>query len=282
MTLLLNAVLILLASRVQEIDQETRLALSSLETMPSRRRDYMAMTKCKECGGPLSTKADACPACGAKQPRTSGCALVAAWGIGIVVLLVLIGQYNSRPSTPTTALPASAPSSHEQAASTQASNALPELHPAPDAVGANWSYAQTKDQMSPGTVSSAMTESTNTVSFGFPYQGAQHATLYLRSHPRHGQDVIFGIEKGQFLCSSYDGCSVLVRFDDQKAVRYAATGSADNGTTMLFFHNYAGFVAAMSKAKQVRISAAIYQEGAPVFEFDVTGFDKQKYRPSAK
>jgi len=62
-------------------------------------------------------------------------------------------------------------------------------------------------------------ESTNTASFGFPYQGVQHTLLFLRGHPRHGQDVILKIEKGQFQCSSYDGCTVLVRFDDKAPVR---------------------------------------------------------------
>lgn len=35
----------------------------------------------------------------------------------------------------------------------------------------------------------------------------------------------------------------------------------------------------MVKSKRVRLSANIYQEGQPVFEFDVSGFDKNKYKP---
>jgi hypothetical protein len=38
-------------------------------------------------------------------------------------------------------------------------------------------------------------------------------------------------------------------------------------------------VGKMLKAKTVRISPAIYQEGSPVFEFDVSGFDKEQYLP---
>lgn len=47
----------------------------------------MAMTKCKECGAEISTKADACPQCGAKRKKTSGCAIV----VLIFFLLILFG-----------------------------------------------------------------------------------------------------------------------------------------------------------------------------------------------
>jgi hypothetical protein len=136
--------------------------------------------------------------------------------------------------------------------------------------------------MSPGSVSTATNESVNTVSFAFPYKGEQHATLFLRSHPQHGQDVILAIEKGQFLCSPFDGCTVLVRFDDKPPVRFHASGPEDHDTVTLFLGNYAGFVSAMTKAKTVRMSVPVYQEGSPVFEFDVSGFDKNRYSPPTK
>ena len=90
---------------------------------------------------------------------------------------------------------------------------------------------------------------------------------------------MFSLEKGQILCNSYDGCSVLVRFDNEKATNYSATAAADNSTEIIFIDNYSKFVEKMIKAKRVLISADIYQQGAPVFEFDVSGFDKEKYKP---
>lgn len=60
----------------------------------------MAMTTCKECGGELSTKADACPRCGAKVQRT-GCA---AWGclavVTAFVALTMIGVLVDGGSSP--------------------------------------------------------------------------------------------------------------------------------------------------------------------------------------
>ncbi len=54
----------------------------------------MALTKCKECGSDVSTKADACPKCGAKRPRRTS---LLAW-LGALILvpscgLGLVGMY---------------------------------------------------------------------------------------------------------------------------------------------------------------------------------------------
>jgi hypothetical protein len=90
---------------------------------------------------------------------------------------------------------------------------------------------------------------------------------------------MLSIERGQFLCRSYEDCTILVRFDDQKAQSYSAVGASDNSTETIFLRNYPRFVGSMQKAKTVRIAAEIYQQGAPVFEFNVSGFDASKYKP---
>lgn len=151
--------------------------------------------------------------------------------------------------------------------------------PAP-AIAEHWRYQHDADAMSNGKAYFAAVRSTNTVSFGFPYSGTQHATLTLRTHPRYGKDVILAIERGQFLCPSYDSCTVLIRFDDSKATNYSAAGAGDNSTETLFIRNYSGFLVHMAKAKRVRVSAPVYQEGSPVFNFDVSGFDASKYKPT--
>lgn len=134
--------------------------------------------------------------------------------------------------------------------------------------------------MGKGTTYFAQVKSSNTVTFDSPYDGPQHGTLTIRTHPRHGKDVVLSIERGQFLCRSYEDCNILVRFDDEKASTYSAVGPADNSSESIFLRNYQRFVAGMLKAKRVRISAEIYQEGSPVFEFDVSDFDESKYKPS--
>lgn len=153
------------------------------------------------------------------------------------------------------------------------------LEPETSTSGSQWEYSQNEDKMSGSTTYHAYILSTNTVEFDFPYSGEQHAILSLRDSPRHGKDVIFRIEKGQILCNSYEDCSVLVRFDDEKAINYSAIGAADNSTETIFIRNYGKFVEKMRKAKLVRISTNIYQQGAPVFEFNVSDFDQNKYKP---
>ena len=69
------------------------------------------MTTCKECKAQISTTADACPHCGAKRKKTSGCAVII---VGFICLLALSSLMracsggSSTPSTPTNSAPASA------------------------------------------------------------------------------------------------------------------------------------------------------------------------------
>ncbi|PHV22548.1 hypothetical protein CSQ92_05680 [Janthinobacterium sp. BJB446] len=72
---------------------------------------------------------------------------------------------------------------------------------------------------------------------------------------------------------------MLVRFDDEKPVNYSAVAPADNSSDTIFLRNYEKFLGKLQKAKRVRIAVDIFQEGAPVFEFDVSGFDRQQYQP---
>lgn len=148
-----------------------------------------------------------------------------------------------------------------------------------EASAAPWSYSQNDDPMSKGKTYYASITSSNSVQFDFPYEGVQRGTLTLRTDPEYGRDVIFSIEKGQILCSSYDGCTVRVRFDDEDAVSYSAAAAADNSSETIFIQNYNRFVEKLMKAKRVRISMNVYQEGAPVFDFDVSGFNRAKYKP---
>lgn len=148
-------------------------------------------------------------------------------------------------------------------------------------LAAKWTYAIDTDPMTSRTTRHATIDSENTVDFDFPYSGPQHGRLMLRDHPSYGRDAILTIERGQFLCSSYDGCSVRVRFDDGAPERFSASEPSDNSSNVLFIRNYARFVERLSRSKTVRIQPEVYQEGAPVFEFHVSGFDQARYRPTS-
>lgn len=134
-----------------------------------------------------------------------------------------------------------------------------------------WFYFNATDSMSGRSEWLAITRSTNTFEFSRPYQGPQQAKLTIRRHPRYGNDVILEIERGQFM-SGVTGVQVVARFDNGQPVNFWGRGPADYSSTSLFL-DYSRFVARLRKAKIVRLSTPIYQEGAPVFEFDVAGFD---------
>jgi len=231
----------------------------------------MSLAKCKACGHEVSQKADKCPNCGDPLKRKSvGC----GGAVGVVLALIFVGAvFNTtmnRPGSSTAYTPSASPAG---------ATAAPPPPPAVPVPGSQWSYDQSEDEMAEGKISQAHVSSSNTVNFGFPYSGAQHGTLTLRSHPRYGKELIFQIKQGQILCNSYETCKVLARFDDNEAIGYEGVGAADNSTETVFIRNYSSFIEKMLKAKRVRVSVEIYQEGSPVFDFDVSDFDQAKYLP---
>lgn len=238
----------------------------------------MALKPCKECGREISTEAKTCPHCGKQWPTgkpTSPFAIgcLGLLGLAVVGSLMSTGGSSSNTSAGSTPSPA--------LASTASTDPTPgSLPSAPPPVGSQWSYSHDTDEMSGKVTHSAQVQSDNSVEFGFPYQGSQHGRLLIRRHPRFGHDVIFSIERGQLLCPSYEGCTVLVRFDEDEAQHFDATGAADHSTETLFIQNYDRFVARLRKAKRVRISPQVYQQGNVVFTFDVSGFDAAQFRGS--
>ncbi len=229
----------------------------------------MALIKCPECGNEVSSKAKNCPKCGYKISKGIGCGAA----IGIVLLVFLaIGVISS---------PTFNQFTDDKLHTTQENSTSQTNTPSPSKEklpGEQWVYLQSDDQMGKGSIYQALVSSINTVNFDFPYSGPQHGTLILRTHPRYGKDIIFKIERGQFLCSSYDGCNVLVRFDEEEPVKYSSSTAADNSTETIFIRDYNKFVGKMLKAQKIRISTNIYQEGTPVFEFDVRNFDVKEYK----
>jgi hypothetical protein len=140
-------------------------------------------------------------------------------------------------------------------------------------MGLAWRYDTYTDQMTNKEAQTAKIDSTNTLSFDFPYSGSQRATLQIRKHPRWGSDVILEVEQGQFLCSSYDGCSVSVRFGNGKPQRFSAKEPGDNRTTAIFISDYNRFMTQMRKVDEVVIEASFYQEGSWPLSFSTSDLD---------
>jgi hypothetical protein len=132
-----------------------------------------------------------------------------------------------------------------------------------------WQYTMDTDEMTGKRNVTVIAESVNSLGLRAPHGGVNHAHLHVRQHARYGLQVLLEIDKGQFVCSLNE-CRVLVRFDDEAPVYFSAAEPADYSSTYLFLSPASRFVKAAAKARQIRVQANIYQEGAPVLEFSPT------------
>ncbi len=123
--------------------------------------------------------------------------------------------------------------------------------------------------MGRGTTKAAQVISSNVVHFGFPYEGETHAILKLRKGSK-GQDVIFKVERGQFVSPASSGY-VTVRFDDSELQEFEVGESVESTTGVLFINDEERFISQLRNANKVKIEANFYQEGRRVFDFDVAG-----------
>lgn len=132
-------------------------------------------------------------------------------------------------------------------------------------------YTEERDSMSGKLTKYESFESRNTVEFSFPYQGGTTAHLVLRNHPQYGKDVIFEISKGQLLCHSFSNCSVSISIDGGPVFTVSGVG-AEDGSSRTVFLNWS-LVSKLKNAKSIKIQPPTYQNGRPVFDFDLAGID---------
>lgn len=246
----------------------------------------MALIKCKECGANVSSKAENCPSCGIKLASKNG-GRSFVFAVVIFVSIVLLWLQNdeskkaidSKANTDKTAETITA-GQPKEAVNNEAA-LPPESEMEKQLEGKAWIYLNRMDQMTDTPEYTAAILSKNTVNFKWPYSGEQRARLILRTAPKTGKDVIFQIDKGQFLCPPGSGCKVDVRFDDGSVITYEANPPGDYKKTTIFISGYEGFIDKLMKAKTVRLSTNIYQESNPVFVFDVQGFNHDSYTGKA-
>lgn len=145
--------------------------------------------------------------------------------------------------------------------------------PTPEKPASDWYYTRDTDEMSGKERVFACTTSSNQVQLKWPYK-TQHVELCVRKHPSKGTDVYIRLEDdGQFMCPSYDGCTIRIRFDEAEASAYSALASDSGATDVIFVANAKRFIGAVSSAKKARIEAKFYEVGSQVMVFDVANLD---------
>ncbi len=217
----------------------------------------MALRECKECNAKISTSAENCPQCGAKQPKRTS---VATWVICVIFGLVVFKVVSN--STSNFAEKSPPPSS---AINSSSQTPLQTLAPLP-----NWIYSEIEDKMSGDKGQIAGTRSTNTLQFSFPYSAPDNrGTLLIRKNKSSGLNIYLAIDKGQFLCSYYD-CSFRVKFDDNKPIDWNGAPPQNHDSTTIFLHNSKAFLERLKKSKKLMIEPKFYQSAGQILEFNVT------------
>lgn len=146
----------------------------------------------------------------------------------------------------------------------------PKLPGAPDPDTA-WVYRTDADPMTDGEVSQACTRSEEPVRLNFPYSPV-YARLCLREHPRHGLDVIVELlGQGQIVCSSYQDCTVGVRFDKGSVQQFSAAEPSDHSSNAIFIRNAKRFETSARKADKTLIQLEFYQAGTQTLSFNTAG-----------
>ena len=196
--------------------------------------------------------------------------------IGPIALSVLIGCSRPAPEPPAQAAPASTADAPDASAVSQ-QQAI--------AAGKAWAFHEDTDASTKEKLVYATINSLNTIEFGFPYAGAQRATLLFEPRTR-SPTIRLIIEHGQFLCRSStngsNGCYVPVKFDHGGLDIWYAQMTNDGRTNVIDFgtpdddpKGGASCIAdELSKTKSLTLRVAFYYEGDRTIEFNVAGLDQ--------
>lgn len=136
----------------------------------------------------------------------------------------------------------------------------------------NWSYSESVDEITGKKSSSATIVSDNYKRLSWPYDGETRLTIFIRSHPRYGNDIIFQVDRGQILCSSYDGCAGMINVDG-KAEKLSLNEPADHDSKVVFVRYDAAILRKLKGSKKVVVELPMYQNGNVAWTFLTEGLE---------
>lgn len=201
--------------------------------------------------------------------------------IGGAMFLRTMATVRTGPAAPTAVTPPQiTPEQQAEAAAHAEKMRLAYIEIEAKGKGLRWNYDIGGDPLDGRVVRTAAVKSLNEIDLQFPYRGPQRATLTLRRHPRFGNEVIFEIERGQFLCHSYSPCDITIKFGDSKPIVFKAGGASDNSTNVIFIRGYDRFMKNLSGAAKLAVEVPIYQAGSNVFTFNSSSFEPEQFAAS--
>lgn len=222
----------------------------------------MTIKPCKECGGPLSDKAAACPGCGAKQKKKIS---IWVWIGGIFLGLAVIGSCAEDATVDSNILESRALDSNDREAKGNEKIVINNN---------NWKYDTSKDEMRNTTTKYASNISQNVVSFDFPYNGGSQLSIVLRK-TGNDTDIMLMISKGQFLCSIRE-CEAAFKFDSGNIQSITMAESSSHDSDLLFVaydKTKQKLINQMKSSQKLTIELPFYQEGNRQFTFNLDGLE---------
>lgn len=219
----------------------------------------MAVVKCKECGGQVSTKAAACPGCGAKMPKRTS---VVTWAVLVLIIIAVIASCGpDEPVTRTVMAPA-------------AENVPPTAKvEAPAEVEAPvWRASSTKDAMTDELTEILRVTSDNAALFDFPYKIRGGSKLHLTFRKTGDElDAYLRIDKGQMMCS-YSSCNFNLRVGEGPVQAWTGLQSTTNDSDIMFVRDAKQLESIVKRGGKIRIGIEFHQEGIRAFDFDVSDY----------
>lgn len=199
-----------------------------------------------------------------QNESTSTTSKAAIGCVGIVVALLLMGQCirQLEPAAVNSDANTLAPPSEVSTNADIGAN----IEPKPSS---DWTSSTATDELRGKPVHHAAVSSENSAEFDFPYGGGSTLTMTVRRHPKYGEDVIFQISKGQFVCGVYD-CSGTINFGSS-AQGITLNRPADHSSDTLFVSGAASVISKLKKADKVIVELPFYQEGNRQFTFRTKG-----------
>lgn len=134
-------------------------------------------------------------------------------------------------------------------------------------VKSSWDISEEVDEMHDAKKYYASLVSTNTIKQDFPY-GKTKANICIRKTKKYGTDVMIRINSGQIHGSEYNGENyVEVKFDNKPAKKYTFAEEASGSSEVVFINKTKDFIDNCKKAKDIKITIPLFQEGRQLFKF---------------
>lgn len=133
----------------------------------------------------------------------------------------------------------------------------------------NWHYESNVDEMTGDTYNYASVESSNEISFDFPYKDSKG---YLTIRTYQGDlEVILKMESGQIMPSVYDSEYAEFKFDDNPILKITYNESEQLTEPVIFFNKADAILRNIKKSKKLMLRVPFFDKGRETLYFDIEG-----------